>query len=241
MAVAIVHHLARQGTYKNNEIAVLTPYLGQLYILQDRLRDSFAITLGEKDEEDLDKAGLNETAKKKQQKSKPKLLETLRVATIDNFQGEEAKVVVISLVRSNDQNQCGFLRTSNRINVLLSRAKHGMYIIGNSKTSIHVPMWEQVIEILQLNGNFGTSLELQCPRHPGDHISVSEADDFVQYSPEGGCNERCVKWLKCGHSCSAVTRVRSNARSLSTKLVESYIAAMLRRIFPAGNRKTYLL
>ena len=202
MTVAIVNHLIRQGTYKSNEIAVLTPYLCQLHILRDRLRGSFAITLGERDEEDLDKAGLGESQpEEKQQIQKSNLLETLRVATIDNFQGEEAKVVVISLVRSNDQNRCGFLRTSNRINVLLSRAKHGMFIIGNSKTSIHVPMWAHIIDILQRGGNFGTRLELQCPRHPDDPIFVSEADDFVQYSPEGGCNKRCVNRLKCGHAC----------------------------------------
>lgn len=53
---------------------------------------------------------------------KSSLLQTLRVATVGNFQGGEARVVVISLVRSNPQSRCGFLRTPNRINVLLSRA-----------------------------------------------------------------------------------------------------------------------
>ena len=38
---------------------------------------------------------------------------------LDNFQGEEADVVIISLVRSNQERNCGFLKTSNRINVLL--------------------------------------------------------------------------------------------------------------------------
>ncbi|ODM20268.1 hypothetical protein SI65_03321 [Aspergillus cristatus] len=202
MTTALVNHLVRQGTYKSGEIAVLTPYLGQLHLLRSRLRESFAITSGERDEVDLENAGLNDEVPEIQQRVvKTKLLQTLRVATIDNFQGEEAKVIVISLVRSNGQNKCGFLRTSNRINVLLSRAKHGMYIIGNSATSIHVPMWAQVIDILRQDGNFGTYLELQCPRHPDIPIAVSESDHFLQYSPEGGCNERCVNRLKCGHAC----------------------------------------
>ena len=51
-----------------------------------------------------------------------KLLDTIRLATVDNFQGEEAKVVVVSLVWSNAGNKVGFLQTANRINVLLSRA-----------------------------------------------------------------------------------------------------------------------
>lgn len=202
MTIALVNHLVRQGTYKSGEIAILTPYLGQLYRLRSILRESFAITMGERDEVDLENAGLNdETPEIQQGIVKTNLLQTLRVATIDNFQGEEAKVIVISLVRSNDQNKCGFLRTSNRINVLLSRAKHGMYIIGNSATSIHVPMWEKVIDILRQNDNFGTCLELQCPRHPDNPIEVAEPDHFQQYSPEGGCNERCVNRLKCGHAC----------------------------------------
>ncbi|EYE96762.1 P-loop containing nucleoside triphosphate hydrolase protein [Aspergillus ruber CBS 135680] len=202
MTLALVNHLVRQGTYKSGEIAVLTPYLGQLHFLRSKFRESFAITLGERDETDLENAGLNDEVPETQQRVvKTNLLQTLRVATIDNFQGEEAKVIVISLVRSNDQNRCGFLRTSNRINVLLSRAKHGMYIVGNSATSIHVPMWAQVIDILQQEGNFGAGLELQCPRHPDHPISVSEPEDFLQYSPEGGCNERCMNRLKCGHVC----------------------------------------
>ena len=59
---------------------------------------------------------------------------------MDNFQREEAKVIVISLVRSNDERKCGFLKTSNRINVLLSRARHGIYIIGNIYTVRPVPI-----------------------------------------------------------------------------------------------------
>lgn len=200
MTVALVNHLVRQGEYSSGDIAVVTPYLGQLYRLRQKFSQFFAITLGERDQDELEKAGLEDG-----DASKPTiratLLQTLRVATIDNFQGEEAKVVVISLVRSNPQNRCGFLRTPNRINVLLSRAQHGMYIIGDSQTSIHVKMWADVVDILQQNGNFGTALQLQCPRHPNTPIYVSEPDDFPRASPEGGCDQRCVNRLPCGHAC----------------------------------------
>lgn len=109
----------------------------------------------------------------------------MRIATVDNFQGEEAKVVVVSLVRSNNERRCGFLKTSNRINVLLSRAKHGMYIIGNSETSRPVPMWAEVLSILERSGNLGTSLALCCPRHKETIIEVSVPDDFARFAPEG--------------------------------------------------------
>ena len=202
MAAAIIKHLISQGVYKSGDIALLTPYLGQLQKLRRRLSQSFAIVLGERDQDELEKEGFaDEDAQASNPILKSTLLENLRVATIDNFQGEEAKIVVISLVRSNDQSRCGFLRTSNRINVLLSRAKHGMYIIGNSRTSSHIEMWGQIINVLQMSGDFGPSLELQCPRHPNNPIAVSEPDHFLQFSPEGGCNLRCVNRLPCGHAC----------------------------------------
>ncbi|GKZ20844.1 hypothetical protein AbraIFM66951_009163 [Aspergillus brasiliensis] len=202
MTTALVAHLIRQGCYKAGEIAVLTPYLGQLHRLRRRLSESFSIVLGDRDQDDLEAAGLDESdAGTHAPVSRSTALQTVRAATIDNFQGEEAKVVVISLVRSNAQRRCGFLRTSNRINVLLSRAKHGMYIIGNAATSMDVPMWRQVVEILKSEDNFGAQLKLQCPRHPDAPIAVSEPDHFVQFSPEGGCNQRCVNRLRCGHAC----------------------------------------
>jgi hypothetical protein len=201
MTVALVNHLVQQGEYKHGDIAVLTPYLGQLYRLRKRLTELCAIIVGDRDQNDLEKAGLGDIEGVEKPKVKATLSQTLRVATVDNFQGEEAKVVVISLVRSNAQNNCGFLRTSNRINVLLSRAQHGMYIIGNSVTSIHVPMWARVVKILKQDENIGKALELQCPRHPETPITVSTAEDFPKVSPEGGCNLRCVNRLACGHAC----------------------------------------
>ncbi|RHZ44436.1 putative NF-X1 finger and helicase domain protein, partial [Aspergillus thermomutatus] len=164
MTMAVVNHLVRQGKYQSGEIAVLTPYLGQLHRLRQLFSQYFTVTLGERDADQLESAGFEARETVVKTPARATLLQTLRVATIDNFQGEEAKVVVISLVRSNSQNRCGFLRTSNRINVLLSRAQHGMYIIGNSETSTHVPMWAQVIDILRQSGNIGSQLELHYPQ-----------------------------------------------------------------------------
>ena len=112
----------------------------------------------------------------------------MTLATVENFQGEEAKVVVISLVRSNPDGKCGFLRTSNRINVLLSRAKHGMYIFGDSNTYIHVPMWSDIIRMLKADRNFGTKLPLQCSHHKDTTIEIGDLDDFGRLSPKAGCN-----------------------------------------------------
>jgi hypothetical protein len=201
MTVALLNHLVQQGKYHNGEIAVLTPYLGQLHRLRQKLEESFVLAVGDRGEDDLKKAGFTNDKIADKIVVKTTLLQTLRVATVDNFQGEEAKVVVISMVRSNAEGRCGFLRSPNRINVLLSRAQHGMYIIGNSQTSIHIAMWAKIIEILRQGQNIGAALELQCPRHPFSVIKVSNPNDFPVFAPEGGCHLRCVQRLACGHAC----------------------------------------
>jgi hypothetical protein len=205
MVAALVSHLVRQGTYGSEDIAVITPYLGQLQKIKKRLANSFEIVVGDRDQEDLVNKGVQDdpevSADGQVQVQKTTLLNALRIATVDNFQGEEAKVIVVSLVRSNDERKCGFLKTSNRINVLLSRARHGMYIIGNSDTSRHVPMWAKVLSILESTNNIGTMLALCCPRHKETPIKVSLPDDFARLAPEGGCARRCSSRLLCGHSC----------------------------------------
>lgn len=55
----------------------------------------------------------------------------VRVATVDNYQGEENDIIIVSLVRSNKENKLGFTKDPNRICVSLSRARKGLYIFGN--------------------------------------------------------------------------------------------------------------
>ena len=127
--------------------------------------------------------------------------------------------MIVSLVRSNQERRCGFLKTSNRINVLLrlvslskngghwgltwttSRAQHGMYLFGDSNTYKHIKMWQQVIQMLEENGSLGNSLALHCPRHPDTALEVATPDDFATKAPEGGCDLMCDWRLACGHQC----------------------------------------
>ncbi|CAH1269010.1 ZNFX1 [Branchiostoma lanceolatum] len=73
--------------------------------------------------------------------------EGVRVSVVDNFQGEESDIILLSLVRSNDEGNVGFLKVENRVCVALSRAKKGFYAIGNltmlSQTST---LWSKVIK-----------------------------------------------------------------------------------------------
>lgn len=201
MVLALVTHLMRQAVYLENDIAVLTPYLGQMLKIRRRMAASFEVTMTEGDMKEIERQGLQTDTLHIGRPAKASLLKSIKVSTVDNFQGEEAKVVIISLVRSNTENKCGFLKTSNRINVLLSRAQHGMYITGNAATSGHVQMWADVLGLLKADNNFGSQLHLKCPRHPDTPILVSKPDDFVVLSPEGGCNLKCDRRLPCGHAC----------------------------------------
>ncbi|CAG1988114.1 unnamed protein product [Fusarium graminearum] len=204
MATALIRHLVRQGKYKAEDIALLTPYMGQLQQLRTALSRDFEICLGDLDREQLAHEEFEDESSSKKPVEKKKLLQTIRLATVDNFQGEEAKIIVVSLVRSNPQRQVGFLRTENRINVLLSRAKHGMYLIGNAATYSNVPMWADVYDILYKSNSVGTALRLCCPRHPETPIACSEPEDFSIKSPEGGCTLSCSRRLEpCGHKCQA--------------------------------------
>ncbi|KAJ6003313.1 hypothetical protein N7451_005860 [Penicillium sp. IBT 35674x] len=210
MATALVRHLVRQGEYKSTDIALLTPYTGQLRKLRASLSNDFEICLSERDLETLAADGLekfeDEYLESNGRKSleKKTLLQTLRLATVDNFQGEEAKVIIVSLVRSNSKRKVGFLRTENRINVLLSRAQHGMYLIGNTETYLNVPMWADVHSQLARANAVGTELALCCPRHSDTPILCYEPHDFERKSPEGGCSLPCTRRLEpCGHQCQA--------------------------------------
>jgi hypothetical protein len=56
----------------------------------------------------------------------------VRVATVDAYQGQEADIAVFSVTRSNQSKDLGFLRSEERINVALSRAREGLVIVGDS-------------------------------------------------------------------------------------------------------------
>jgi len=55
----------------------------------------------------------------------------MKVTVVDNYQGEENDIVILSSVRSNNEERIGFLKTENRICVALSRAKIGFFLLGN--------------------------------------------------------------------------------------------------------------
>ena len=70
----------------------------------------------------------------------------LAIKTIDGFQGQERDIIYISLVRSNDNAEIGFLSDIRRMNVALTRAKKKLVVIGNSATLANHPFYKDFIE-----------------------------------------------------------------------------------------------
>ncbi|CAG4965233.1 unnamed protein product [Parnassius apollo] len=128
-------------------------------------------------------------------------LSKVKITVVDNYQGEESKIILLSLVRNNDQNKIGFLGTENRICVALSRAREGFYLFGNidilRKNS---ELWEKIALTLENNGSIGKTLKLRCEGHRKEITLISNAQDFKKV-PEGGCMLKCTANLSCGHQC----------------------------------------
>ncbi|KAJ9573473.1 hypothetical protein L9F63_009133, partial [Diploptera punctata] len=141
------------------------------------------------------------------EKKKSRLLDNVRTTVVDNFQGEENDIILLSLVRSNEEGNIGFLKTENRVCVALSRARHGLYIIGNmddlSKSS---DTWKNVKSSLDQQNAIRTSLTLSCEIHHDEKTDVSCARDFSKVQ-EGGCSLMCEVLLKCGHYCKSKCHV----------------------------------
>ena len=158
-------YLLQQG-YGRHQITILTMYIGQLLLLQEKMpRNQF---------------------------------EGIKICTVDNFQGEENDIILLSLVRSNLEGRIGFLSESNRICVALSRARKGFYCIGNlNMLRRQCQVWQGICNDLDATKAIGDTFELTCQRHK-NMTSVRNPGDFPKF---GGCSRMCGERLHCGHAC----------------------------------------
>lgn len=92
--------------------------------------------------------------------AKEKLPPGLRISTIDSFQGQEHRAVIVSLVRSNEEGQIGFLQDTRRMNVALTRAKEQLIVIGDSTTLASHPFYAALIDYVQAKGEYRSVWEL---------------------------------------------------------------------------------
>ena len=103
--------------YERLDIGIISPYKGQVQLLRRMLRkDSYW---------------------------KP-LRHLISVNTVDGFQGQERDIILISMVRQNEQGQVGFLSDLRRMNVAITRARMKLIIIGHSPTLCRHPFYKRL-------------------------------------------------------------------------------------------------
>jgi len=87
-------------------------------------------------------------------------LDKISVNTIDSFQGQERDVVYISMVRSNNDGEIGFLADIRRMNVAMTRARKKLVVVGDSATLAQLPFYENFIAHAQSLDAYHSAWEL---------------------------------------------------------------------------------
>ena len=104
------------------DVGIISPYRAQVQLLRRMLRKSAYF--------------------------KP-LRHLISVNTVDGFQGQERDIIVISLVRSNEAGQIGFLRDLRRMNVAITRARMKLFILGDSTTMTRHPFYRKLYRYIK--------------------------------------------------------------------------------------------
>lgn len=212
-----IRYLGQQG-YKTDDIVVLTPYLGQLYLLVNRLAKDTDPVLNDLDHHELTRAGLLSPAGAKVSKSK------IRISTIDNYQGEESDIVIASLTRSNGSGDIGFMAAPQRVNVLLSRARNALIMVGNPETFMASrkgkDVWVPLMNQLKKNHHVYSGFPVKCEQHPDKIATLVTKEDFDLICPDGGCSAPCGAMVRCGvHRCPSLCHQLKDHSQMQCKVL----------------------
>lgn len=134
----IVNNFVKEGIAPGS-IGIVTPYSGQIRYLVDTLKDkdstfnvgSFLDSIGILTD-DVDVEALERN--------------TIKVHSVDGFQGREKDIIIFSAVRSNTEGSVGFLSDWRRMNVALTRARNGLIVVGNPTTLRNDEHWKAWLE-----------------------------------------------------------------------------------------------
>jgi len=83
----------------------------------------------------------------------------MRISTIDSFQGQEKETIIVSLVRSNEDGDIGFLKDYRRMNVAITRAKEQLFVIGDSATIGADSFYNAFLSYVEKAGSYHTVWE----------------------------------------------------------------------------------
>lgn len=144
-------HLASDNDTTRYSIGIITPYSEQLTLLRQACRSSnLPVDMIDHKSAALKKAVTGTTAESTlAAASNSKIRFEVDLNTVDGFQGQEKDFIIISTVRANDDKSIGFLSDIRRMNVALTRARYGMYVIGSRKTLVNNKYWRELINHAQ--------------------------------------------------------------------------------------------
>ncbi|KAG8462182.1 hypothetical protein KFE25_011632 [Diacronema lutheri] len=214
LVVEIVRYLLLQA-HEPNQIVVLAPYLGQVKLIVQLLQAASSFPdgracarieaqIGELDASDLLNLDAAQPWHELTERS-----DGVRVSTIDNYQGEEADIVVACTVRSNARGQLGFLGKDDaeqRVNVLCTRARFGFILLGNARCLERAAVWARLLAHLRASKCVFDGLPVKCSRR---HVLRNPkelgtpANVRAMIAQGGGCTSPCEVVLDpCGHRCA---------------------------------------
>jgi superfamily I DNA and/or RNA helicase len=83
----------------------------------------------------------------------------IEINTVDSFQGREKDIILLSMTRSNEDGEIGFLKDYRRMNVSLTRARNILVVIGDSTTLQNDAFYSRFITYCQENGDYRSAYE----------------------------------------------------------------------------------
>lgn len=105
----------------------------------------------------------------------------IRLSTIDNYQGEESDIVIASITRSNDDGEIGFMAAPERLNVLVSRARNALIMIGNAETFMNATKgrdeWKKLFDHFKSRGKIYDGFPVKCEKHPDCKMTIRSPDE----------------------------------------------------------------
>jgi AAA domain len=97
------------------------------------------------------------------------------------------------MTRSNTSRDIGFMASPERLNVLLSRARNSVIMIGNTETFLNArngkDIWIKFFNLLKLGGQIYDGFPVRCERHKDRMSILRQPGDFDETCPDGGCME----------------------------------------------------
>ncbi|CAK0802442.1 unnamed protein product, partial [Prorocentrum cordatum] len=152
MVVKLISEVQATGELGYGDIGVVAPYKGQVRTLRQMIADTIPEALENKD---------------------------LEIASVDNFQGREKELIVFSAVRCNTKASVGFLNDWRRLNVMITRARRGLVVIGSAATLVCDRNWRLWLQFTETQGG--------CPQGTvAAAVEEAQSNLIAEFGEAGG-------------------------------------------------------